>query len=85
MEIVISKELFSMLGFSKSGVVKAIKEFSVFGLYLERRISAGKAVQLMGIRKGEFVRLLARKHTPRFDYTDEELEEESCTLQLVKG
>lgn len=85
LEVAISKELFSMLGFSKSGAVEAIKEFSVLGLYLERKISAGKAAELMGIRKREFIRLLARKHIPCFDYTDEELEEELRTLQLAKG
>jgi hypothetical protein len=28
---------------------------------------------LMGIRKREFIRLLARKGIPYFDYTDEEM------------
>ena len=53
-----------------------MEEFSVPGLCLEQRISAGKAAELMGLRKREFVRLLARKGIPYFDYTDEELGEE---------
>ena len=76
LEVPISKDLFSMLGFSRSEAVEAVKEFSVLGLYLERRISAGKAAELMGIGKREFIRLLARKGAPYFAFTDEELQEE---------
>ena len=76
LEVAIPKDLFEAQGFSRSRAVEAIKEFSVLGLYLERRISSGKAAELMGMRKSEFIRLLARKGIPYFDYTDEELEEE---------
>ena len=80
LEITIPKELFSILGFSKAIAAEAIREFSVLGLYQERRISAGRAAELLDIRKREFVRLLARRGIPYFDYTDEELEEEFRTL-----
>jgi len=80
LEVAIPKDLFSMLGFSRDRAAEAIKEFSVLGLYLERRISAGKAAELMGLRKSEFVRLLARKGVPYFDYSEEELEEEFRTF-----
>ena len=80
LEIAISRELFSILGFSKPMAAEAITEFSVLGLYQERRISAGRAAELLDIRKREFVRLLARRGIPYFDYTDEELEEEFRTL-----
>ena len=84
LEVAIPKDLFSMLGFSKATAVEAMKEFSVLGLYLEQRISAGKAAELMGLRKREFVRLLARKGIPYFDYTEEELEEEFRTVDEWK-
>jgi predicted HTH domain antitoxin len=80
LEVAIPKDLYAMLGFSRSEAVEAIKEFSVLGLYLERRISAGKAAELMDIRKREFLRLLARRGIPYFDYTDEELEKEFKTF-----
>jgi predicted HTH domain antitoxin len=76
LEIVVPQDLLAMLGFSRPRAVEAIKEFFVLGLYLERRISAGKAAELLGIGKREFVRLLARKDISYFNYTDEELEEE---------
>jgi len=76
LEVVIPKDMFAMLGFSKSEAARAVKEFSVLGLYLERKISSGKAAELLGIRKREFIRLLAGKKIPYFDYTEEELEED---------
>ena len=82
LEVAISKDLFSMLGFSREGAVEAMKEFSVLGLYLEQRISAGKAAELMGLGKRELVRLLARKGVPYFDYTDKELGEEFRTFDV---
>jgi predicted HTH domain antitoxin len=85
LEVPLSKDLFSMLGFSKAEAVESLKEFSVLGLYLERKISAGKAADLMGIRKREFIRLLARKRIPYFDYTVEELEEEFRTVDEWKS
>ena len=83
-EVTLSKDLFAMLGYSKSRAAEAIKEFSVLGLYLEQRISAGKAAELLGVRKREFVRLLARRGIPYFDYTDEELDEEFRTVDEWK-
>jgi predicted HTH domain antitoxin len=83
-EVTLSKDLFEMLGYSKSRAEEAIKEFSVLGLYLEQRISAGKAAELLGVRKREFVRLLARRGIPYFDYTDEELDEEFRTVDAWK-
>jgi len=74
LEVPLSKDLFLMLGFSRAEAVEALKEFSVLGLYRERRISAGKAAQLMGIRRRDFIRLLARKGISYFDYSAEELE-----------
>jgi predicted HTH domain antitoxin len=76
LEVTISKDLFSMLGFSRAEAVEALKEFSVLGLYLERKISAGKAAELMGVGKREFIRLLARKGIPYLNYSEEELKEE---------
>ena len=84
LEVPLSKDLFSMLGSSKAEAVESLKEFSVLGLYLERKISAGKAADLMGIRKREFIRLLARKGIPYFDYRVEELEGEFRTVDEWK-
>jgi predicted HTH domain antitoxin len=84
LEVPLSKDLFAMLGFSRAEAVETLKEFSVLGLYLERKISAGKAADLMGMRKREFIRLLARKGIPYFDYTAEEMEGETGAVDEWK-
>jgi len=73
LEVSVPKDLFAALGFSRSYAAEQVKEFTVVGLYRERRISAGKAAEMLGLHLGEFVRLLARKDVPYFDYSDEEL------------
>ena len=76
LKVTLPKALYSRLGFSRGEAEEAIKEFSAPGLYLVHKISAGKAAELLGIRKIEFIRLMARKGIPCFDYSDEELENE---------
>jgi predicted HTH domain antitoxin len=76
LEVPLPKELVSMLGFSPAQTVQTIQEFLVIGLYREGQISSGKAAELLGMTKREFIRLLARKGIPYFDYSSEELAEE---------
>ena len=76
MVVAIPKELFLMLGHTRAEVVEALKVFSVLGLYQEHKISAGKAAELLGMGKREFIRLLARRGVAYFDYSDEEMAEE---------
>ncbi len=73
LEVAVPKDLFAALGLSRPQAAEQLKEFTVLGLYRERRISAGKAAELLGLNLGEFVRLLARKEVPYFDYSTEEL------------
>ena len=73
LEVPVSSDLFLALGPSRARAVEQVKEFSVLGLYQERRVSAGKAAELLGLTKAEFVRLLAHKGHPYLDYTVEEL------------
>ena len=52
LELTLPKDLYSRLAFSKEEAEEAIKEFSVLGLYLEHKISAGKAAQLRACGRG---------------------------------
>ena len=76
LEVALPKDLLVLLGRSKLRAAEAVREFSVLGLYEERRISAGKAAELLEMDKREFVRLLARKEIAYFDYSDQELADE---------
>ena len=84
LQVAIPKDLFSMLGFSQSEAAEAIKEFSVLGLYLEHRISVGKAAELLGIQKREFIRFLARRGISYLDHSKQELQEEFRTVDEWK-
>jgi predicted HTH domain antitoxin len=78
------KDLYVALGFSRAQAVRQLKEFSVMGLYQERRISAGKAAEMLDMNKAEFIRLLARAGVPHFDYTAEELADEFLVVDQWK-
>ena len=76
LEVTVPKDLYAALGFSRTQAAEQLKEFSVLGLYQERRISAGKAAEMLDLHKAEFIRLLARAGIPYFDYTADELTDE---------
>lgn len=52
------------------------QEYIVLGLYLEGRISGGKAAELLGLTRRGFVSLLARKGIDYFRLTPDEWAEE---------
>jgi predicted HTH domain antitoxin len=76
LEVTMPKDLYAALGFSRARATEQLKEFSVLGLYQGRRISAGKAAEMLDMQKAEFIRLLARAGVPYFDYSAEELADE---------
>lgn len=84
LEVAVPKDLFAALGVSRPQAAEQLKEFSIVGLYREQRISAGKAAELLGLNLGEFVRLLARKEVPYFDYSAEDLATELRTVAAWK-
>lgn len=60
-------------GLSKEQVAMSMLETFVLALYKQDRISAGKAAQLLGISKFDFIRILATHGIPYFNFTPEEL------------
>ena len=76
LELEVPSELLAMLGRTRSSAAETVTTFSILGLYMERSISSGKTAELMGLQKADFIRLLAKKGIPYFDYQDEELDEE---------
>ena len=55
---------------------EAVKEIAVLELYRRREISSGKAAELLGMKRFEFVRHAARLGIPFFDLDETELAEE---------
>ena len=55
---------------------QAVKEIAVLELYRRREISSGKAAELLGMERFEFVRYAARLGIPYLDLDENELAEE---------
>ena len=58
-----------------------IKEAAVLELYREGKISSGKAAEILGMDRFEFIRYAGKKGIPYIRMTSEELEEEVKLLE----
>jgi predicted HTH domain antitoxin len=76
LEITLPKQMLLSLGLSRDDAVRALKKSLVLQLVRDQRISAGKAAELLGISKFEFIVLMSANHVAYFDYSSEELDEE---------
>ncbi|MBL7161449.1 MAG: UPF0175 family protein [Anaerolineales bacterium] len=61
---------------------EAVKEVAVLELYRRREISSGKAAQLLGMERFEFIRYAARLGIPFFDMDEGELANEVYQAEL---
>jgi predicted HTH domain antitoxin len=52
-------------------------------LFVENRISSGKAAQLLNISRLDFLALLRRQGIPFVDYTAEEMAEELAAVEKL--
>ena len=60
-----------------------IKEAAVLELYREGKISSGKAAEILGMDRFEFIRYAGKKGIPYIRMTSEELEEEVKLLEKL--
>ncbi len=58
-----------------------LKEYLVLELYRRREISSGKAAELLGMERFEFVRYASRNGIPYFDLDAQELKNEIETAR----
>ena len=61
-----------------------VKELIVLELYRQRLISSGKAAELLGMERFEFVRYASRLGIPFIDMSAEELAEEVAQLKSLQ-
>ena len=64
-------------------VDQAARELIVLELYRRGSISSGKAAQLLGMARFEFVRYASRLGIPFFDFTDEEWAAEQARAETL--
>lgn len=63
-------------GFQEETFVAKVKEDTVMRLLKERRISQGKAAELLGIGRHDLFNLMAQYEIPVIDMSPEELQQE---------
>ncbi len=68
-------------GFSEESAAMEMLKLFVINLYRHQQISGGKAAEILGIRKYDFIRILSEAGIPYFDYSVSELEEEFKTVE----
>ena len=73
------------LGISREEISQRVAEWLVFSLFVEGRISSGKAGQLLGISRIEFLALLRKHGIAYIDYTEDELADEWQAVADLPG
>jgi predicted HTH domain antitoxin len=82
LEWAVPKTLFDE-GFREEDLLALVKEQTVLELFRRRRLSAGRAAELLGIEKPEFLDLLARRRIPLPAYTTAERKRHRAALREV--
>lgn len=73
--VTLPREFVTLLG-APAQAAETAREYILLGLYLEGRISGGKAAELLGLSRRGFVSLLARKGIDYFHLTSDEWAEQ---------
>ncbi len=76
----IDRELFNLLHHVGRPEDK-LKEYPVLEMYRRREISSGKAAELLGMERFEFIRYASRVGIPFFDLDRQELHDEIQAAQ----
>ena len=71
-------------GYDQKEVQRHITEWLVLSLFVEGRISSGKAAQLLNISRVEFLALLHKRGIAFIDYDPEELAEEFNAVKRLQ-
>ncbi len=74
--IEVDQELVNLLHPIQGRTEDKVREFLVLELYRRHEISSGRAAELLGMERFEFVRYASRLGIPYFDMDERELQEE---------
>ena len=81
LELTFPSEVLDMLSTTYQDGAEAIKEAAVLELYREGKISSGKAAEILGMDRFEFIRYAGKKGIPYIRITPDELDEEERLLE----
>ena len=83
LELSFPSEVLAMIATTYQDDGDVIKEAAVLELYREGKISSGKAAEILGMERFEFIRYSGMKGIPYIRMTPEELEEEFKLLEKL--
>lgn len=81
--VVLEEKFLSFVAKRKKDIPKRLKELSILELYRRKEISSGKAAELLGMERFEFVRYASRLGIPFFDLSKEELQRDLKTAKRI--
>ncbi len=79
----LEEDLTALLRQSNQPVQSTVREFVVLELYRRGTISSGKAAQLLGMSRWEFIHYASRLGIAFFDMTDEEWQSEKAQVKAL--
>jgi len=81
--IILDEKFLSFIAKKKKDIPQRLRELSILELYRRKEISSGKAAELLGMQRFEFVRYASRLGIPFFDMSKEELERDLEALRKI--
>jgi predicted HTH domain antitoxin len=79
----LEEDVVALLRQSNQPVERAVRELIVLELYRRGAISSGKAAQLLGMSRGEFIHYALRMGIPYFAMTEDEWKTELTQSQRL--
>jgi predicted HTH domain antitoxin len=79
----LEEDVVALLRQSNQPVDRAVRELIVLELYRRGAISSGKAAQLLGMSRGEFIQYASRMGIPYFAMTEDEWKSEQTQSQRL--
>lgn len=76
--------IMELLELSPEGLEESLKKMIVLELVRKGRLSSGKAAELLGMSRWEFMDLMTEYNVPMTDLTSEELDEQLEILRNIK-
>lgn len=84
--IELDDDFLSFVAKRKKDVPRKLKELAILELYRRKEISSGKAAQLLGMERFEFIRYASHLGIPFFDITKKELEQDvAAARKMAEG
>lgn len=75
----------SSVGLTREKIISESKKLLALKCFREKTLSLGKATELSGLTKWEFIEFMSENGTPVIDYDDDEIEREFEAVDSLPG